>query len=163
MRAKLKHKGKNRSNLVSEISVHKNIRADVVEDVLDGLVDVAIEEIVNTGEFYLRGLLTVKSSHYRGFMGGKGEVPAQQRINASLGRAVKTLWKIRHNVFGGATGKITRENWRQVAAEYADQPNPARSGTTAPAQSPSAHTVEMKSDPTDYNPFAEGYWDEDGM
>lgn len=106
-----------RDKLVKQIARDLYLREDVVADVLDRFVDVAIEEIVNTGEFKLTRFLSVSSVDYKGYESGKGYVEPHQRLKIRLSHGISRLFQLRQKRFGGSTEAITRDNWREVLAE----------------------------------------------
>lgn len=101
-------------DFIKRVSHHTNIRADVVEMILDGIVDVAIEDIVNTGEFGLRQLFDVSAAEWGGYNIGDQKVNSHLRLKITLSSTVRDLWKARFSDFGGAVGRITKDNWREV-------------------------------------------------
>lgn len=98
--------------IVRQIAKDLYLREDVVEEVLDRFVDIAIEEIVNKGEFRVHRLLSVSVSDYKAYRAGKGDVPAHQRLRVRLSDGIHSLFKLRMGKFNGDTSTITRDNWR---------------------------------------------------
>lgn len=101
--------------LAKNISHHTDIRLDVVEIILNGAIDVIMEEIVNEGEFEIKQLFTVSNAEWGSYtINGTQKVPKHFRLKIALNRAVKTLWKTRHSRFNGEKGHITKDNWRDI-------------------------------------------------
>lgn len=126
--------------LIKKISQHTDIRADVVAIILDGFIDVVIEEIVNEGEFGLRQLFEVSSAEWGSYsINSKHKVAKHRRLKISLSHAVRELWKARFSEFNGEKGHITKDNWQEVLRSR-------RKPTSS-----SKNTATTKND--DYNPF----------
>ena len=126
-------------DFIKRVSHHTNIRADVVEIILEGIIDVAIEEIVNSGEFNLRQLLEVSSAEWGGYSIGDQEVKSHRRLKITLSSSVRELWKARFSDFGGSIGKITKDNWRDILR------NRRNNGSSS--------SKKRKQESLDYNPF----------
>lgn len=116
-----------REQLVKRIAKDLYLREDVVADVLDRFVDIAVEEIVNRGEFKLTRLFSVSSVAYKGYESGKGYVAPHERLKVRLSHGVSRLFQLRQKAYGGSTEVIDRDNWREILAEEA----PVRAPKTA--------------------------------
>ena len=126
--------------LIKKISQHTDIRADVVAIILDGFIDVVIEEIVNEGDFGLRQLFEVSSAEWGSYsINSKHKVAKHTRLKISLSYAVRELWKARFSEFNGEKGHITKDNWRDILRS---RRKPVSSGKNS-----------AKINDDDYNPF----------
>ena len=103
--------------IVRQISKDLYLREDIVEEVLDRFVDIAVDEIVNTGEFRIHRLLSVSTADYKAYQAGKGTVPAHKRLKIRLSDGVNRLFKHRMNKLDGAVGVINRDTWRDFLSE----------------------------------------------
>lgn len=101
-----------REKIVRQIAQDLYLREDVVDEVLERWTDIAVEEIVNTGEFRFYRLFHVTSMKYKAYEGGMGHVPAHWRLKIKLSEGVRRLFKMRFSKFSGEDGHITRDNWR---------------------------------------------------
>ena len=99
-----------KNSMVKAISRDILLREEVVEAVLDRFLDLAVEEIVNEGEFKVHNLLSVHSSDYKGYKSGKGEVPPHRRLNLRLSSGVRRLFAHRN---ANPSASINRDNWRE--------------------------------------------------
>lgn len=105
---------RNKRKFIQRIAEHTNIRTDVVEIILNGIIDVGIEEIVNTGELQIRQLFDVSSAEWGGYNIGAQKVKSHSRLKITLSNTVRELWKTRHNTYNGDTVSITKDNWREI-------------------------------------------------
>lgn len=102
--------------LISKVSQHTKLNNAAVELVIEGLIDVAVEEIVNKGEFSIIELFSVTSKDWNKSysINGNEKVPSRPRLIVKLSRRLRHLWKIRLDDLDGATDVITKDNWREV-------------------------------------------------
>lgn len=114
-----KHKSKH--DLVKRITEVTDIRSDVVYDVLEGLVSVAIEDVCsNDGHFRIADLLTVSPEKVRGYETKLSTIPPHKRLRPRLSTLPKIMYKIQQDHFADEPGIITAENWRDVFNHYTD-------------------------------------------
>lgn len=107
--------------LIQRISDVTHIRSDVVQEVLEGLVDVAIEELCsNDGHFRIAELMSVGPEQVKAYENKLGYVPAHKRLRIRLSQLPKIMYKIQQDHFVDAPGTITAENWREVFDHYRD-------------------------------------------
>lgn len=97
--------------IVRQIAKDLYLREDVVEEVLDRFVDIAVEEIVAKGEFKVHRLLSVSTTDYKGYQAGKGAVPAHKRLRIRLSEGVHRLFKLTQ---ANPSLEVTRDNWKTV-------------------------------------------------
>lgn len=95
-------------DLITTVSKRTNLRRDVVEDVLEGIVDTAIEEIVNTGEFTLKDLFSVTFRNWKGYSLAGTNIKPQKRLSVRLSGKIKRLWKLKNEKYS-TTGYLSRE------------------------------------------------------
>ena len=100
--------------LVRRIAKDLFLREDVVEEVLDRFMDLAVEEIVTEGEFKLHRLFSVGSVAYKAYEAGKGTVPAHRRLRIRLSEGVQYLFKARQ---ANPNLVVTADNWRQLLTD----------------------------------------------
>lgn len=106
-------------DLVKAVSEHTNIRADIVEIILDGFVDVAVEDLMNKGEFSLQSLFNVKSHDWGEYTFGDGQVsPPKKRLKIRLAHKLHELWKIKEKFFKDSPYAINRHNWKDIYRDY---------------------------------------------
>lgn len=103
-----------RRELISKISKHTDIRADVVEEVLQGFLDVAVEEIVNKGEFGVRDLFSVSSHEWSEYSIGDKKIDSHDRLKIRVSTKIRNLWKLRNSSEEYRDKYITKDNWRKV-------------------------------------------------
>lgn len=143
-----------RRELISKISQHTNIRKDAVEQVIDGLIDVAVEEIVNDGEFNLIELFSVTSKEWKKSysINNSKDVPSRPRLIIKISRRVRDLWKLRIDMFNGEKGVITKDNWREANKHVLESKKAARKPLNESIKNP-----KIKENPPieteAYNPF----------
>lgn len=106
--------------LVRAVSDVADVRADVVEDVINALKDVAMEEIVNKGKFRLHGLFSIKSAYYKGFQSPMGKIEGGSRLIGSVSNMARSMFKLHADK---PHLSITRENWRERWDEYIKSPD----------------------------------------
>lgn len=113
--------------IISEVSKHTNIRKDAVELILDGFTDIAVEEIVNKGEFRYNDLFTITSKDWNKSytINGGNEVGQQSRLIIKLSAKIRELWKLRFNHFDGSSKVINRNNWRVVFKNFSGKRKPS--------------------------------------
>lgn len=140
-------KRRSKRDLVQRVARHVNIRVDVVEDVLNGLIDVSMEEVVNKGEFGISDLFMVEARDWAGYKVGDSVVPSRPRLVVTLAKKVKALWKFRWDVLDGETGIINKDNWRDVPI-YEKSKNISKNSTRKPSAA-SIRNIQNE----DYNPF----------
>lgn len=98
--------------LIDEISRHCDVRIDVVREVMDAFVDVAVEQIVNNGKFTVPRLFRVKRFLHSGSDSqalGLKEVPERYRLSVSLSGTLRNIAK-RAQDYPDLV--IDRNNWR---------------------------------------------------
>lgn len=136
-----------RNELVARISAHKNVRQDLVREVIEGLIDVATEEIVNRGTFVLRELVLFESKPWGGYKMGDGvEVPQHKRLVVKVPQSLRVLFKLNSKSHGQAD--ITKDNWRKIL-KYA-RSNPAESNRgEVPSSKADSITQQLLSDDED--------------
>lgn len=133
---------KRRKSLIQRVSKHTDIRTDVVEIILNGFIDIAVEDIVNEGSFGIRQLFEISSAEWNGYAINSSEiVPKHVRLKIKLSRAVRELWKARFSDFDGAKGAITKDNWKTILRN--------RNSRIANARS----TRKQSEQDDNYNPF----------
>lgn len=86
-------------DFITSVSKRTNLRRDVVEDVFDGIVDTAIEEIINTGEFTMKDLFSITSRDWKGYSLAGTEVKPQKRLSVRLSEKIKEFWKIKNEFY----------------------------------------------------------------
>lgn len=152
-------KGFTRNELVSAISKDADVRADVVKDVIDSFINVAIEEIANKGTFNINNFVKISSYKWAGYTAGRGyEVPEHRRLSVKLAASVRNLFKLKND---DPELEITRSNWRDVLRKVEEEtvrtgvsPNPAVNGKgseaarTSPVEDPA-----VLEDDEDFNPI----------
>lgn len=107
-----------KKELIHNISVHGDLRADFVEAVLNALEDVVIDEIVNNGHFRMLRLFEV-SAHAWGEIEINGnKKPPHYRLKMTPSRTIKELWKIKYKIFNGEKNAINKNNWREIFRKY---------------------------------------------
>lgn len=101
--------------LVSEVSKHTQIRRDVVELVVRGVIDIIASDIANKGGARIPFVLTVKNYEHQGHKNGIGgtEIKPSDRLAVKISYGIRRLWK-RHNEEGL---EITPNNWRDYLYE----------------------------------------------
>lgn len=99
----------NKREFITEVSKRTNLRRDVVEDVFKGITDLAIEEIVNTGEFALKDVFSVTSRDWKGYSLAGIEVKPQKRLSIRLSERIKSFWKLKNEHYPDS--KFTRDEW----------------------------------------------------
>lgn len=100
-----------KKKLASRISIHTNVRTDIVEEILDGFIDIVVEDVVNKGEFVLTELFTITSKEWKS---STYEKKPHRRLVIKISHRINELWKMRHNIFNGSTEVINRNNWKQI-------------------------------------------------
>lgn len=143
-----------RRELIAKISQHTNIRKDAVEQVVDGLIDVAVEEIVNDGEFNIIELFSITSKDWNKSysINNSKEVPSRPRLIIKLSRRVRDLWKMRIDMFKGEKGVITKDNWRDANKHVIESKKAARKPLSDSTKNDKS--IEKSQDEQeDYNPF----------
>lgn len=103
---------------IRKISIHSNIRQDVVDHVMKSAVDVIITEIVNKGKFNFLGLFNIKSREWKGYSLGDRKINNHQRLSVTLSKQLKELWKIRFEKLNGEDDVINEDNWRIIYKTY---------------------------------------------
>lgn len=103
---------------IRKISIHSNIRQDLVEHIMKSAVDVILVEIVNKGKFNFLGMFNVKSKEWKGYSLGGRKINDHQRLSVTLSKTVKELWKIRFQEFDGDDTVIDENNWRTIYKTY---------------------------------------------
>lgn len=103
---------------IRKISIHSGIRQDLVEHIMKSAVDVIMTEIVNTGKFNFLGLFNIKSKEWKGYSLNGKRVEEHQRLQVTLSKQLKELWKIRFEKFNGEDNVITENNWRTIYKTY---------------------------------------------
>lgn len=145
--------------LISKIAQHTDYRKDVVEEIIDGFVDVAAEEIVNKGEFGMLDFFTITPKEWTKSytINNNEEVPQRPRLIIRVSERLRNLWKFRIDSLNGEQGVITKDNWREVDVSLRNSKKQAKtkrgnrdSGNT---DSRSESTNEQEVDPAEYNPF----------
>lgn len=116
---------KSKANIVSRIADHVNLRYQIVEEVLDGLIDIVIDDIMNEEEFYLRDMFSVSVSEWKkNYQIDKNNskrsavVKSHRRLMPKMSSKILKLWKIRNNEFHGEKGIITKDNWKNILEKY---------------------------------------------
>lgn len=105
--------------LAQRITHVTNIRQDVVEEVLEGLVSVAIEEICsNDGHFRLSEFFTIEPESVKGYTTKLSVVPPHKRLRVRLSEIPKIMYKIQQDQFPNDPDIITAANWREVFDHY---------------------------------------------
>lgn len=105
-----------KKELVTEISKTTRIRRDVVNEVFDGLVDVAMEELSNRGTFQILGLFSVYSTEWKGYTSGTGaKITPHRRLRLKLSGNARMLFKMKER---NPSVKITRDNWREITSKF---------------------------------------------
>lgn len=107
------YKGYNK--YVKDVSLHTRIKEEIVREVMDGLVDVGVEYIVNTGEFRIPEFFMVKAFKHSG---GTYDKTGRPRLTSKISHKVRSLWKIRFDKFNGDKEIITASNWKKVYDYY---------------------------------------------
>lgn len=109
--------------LISKVSQHTNFRKDVVEEIIDGLVDVAAEEIVNKGEFSIFEFISITSKKWsKSYSINNNEsVPSRPRLVIKVSERLRNLWKFRLDELDGEQGVITKDNWRDADISLRNQ------------------------------------------
>ena len=103
-----------RQKLVRSIAKDLSLRNDVVEDVLNRLTDIAIEDIVNNGEFSIKNFFSINSSKWKSYKLNGKEIKSHFRLKVRISRKLKELY---HN-FGKNSenyGLLNRNNWKDLA------------------------------------------------
>lgn len=144
-----------RRELISKISQHTNIRKDAVEEVVNGLVDVAVEEIINDGEFNIIELFSITSKDWKKSysINGETEVPNRPRLIIKLSRRVRDLWKMRIDVLKGEKGVITKDNWRDASKYLIENKKSLKSDLNEPKTANKPAAEKEQKDKDNYNPF----------
>lgn len=96
-----------RSEIISEVARNTNLRRDVVEIVYEGLIDVAVSELVNKGTLRILDTFDVSTKEW-----GKSPVTgtAAPRLIVRVTRPVREF--IREIRMGRFKSKVTPTNWR---------------------------------------------------
>lgn len=151
-------KGFTRNELVSAISKDADVRVDVVKDVLDSFINVAIEEIANKGTFNIKNFVKISSYPWAGYTAGRGyEVPKHYRLSVKLAASVRNLFKLKNE---DPELEITRSNWRDVLRKVEEEtvrtgvsPNPAVNGKVTEAGKKADQAPAESEDDDDFNPI----------
>lgn len=126
---------KQKHELIQRISDVTDIRSDVVQDVLDGLVSVAMEEICsNDGHFRIPDLLTISPESVKGYQTKLSTIPPHKRLRPKLSSIPKIMYKIQQDQFADEPDIITAENWRDVFEHYKSLENGSHSYTFSNAK-----------------------------
>lgn len=112
-----------KKDIVNEISKDTLIKPDVVLDVINSLIDIAIEEIVNYGEFQLRNLFTITSYKRSAYDTQIGHVPAGETLSLKVSKKVRFLRKIKLTLLNNESGIIGRDNWKRAVDYYSNLKN----------------------------------------
>lgn len=119
---------------MAEVSKRTNLRRDIVEDVFQSAVDIAIEQIVNTGEFTMKDLFTVTSKNYKGYSLAGTEVPPQKRLAIRLSARIKSFWKLKNSRYPDS--EFSRNEWEEASRFHkkseASTPIPKKREVTPP-------------------------------
>lgn len=142
-----------RRELISKVSQHTNIRNDAVEQVINGLVDVAVEEIINDGEFNIIELFSVTSKEWNKSysINNAEEVPSRPRLIIKISKRLRELWKFRIDILKGEKGVITKDNWRDAHKHLLKQEKSLKRANKSSADKEQPKVEAPKTE--DYNPF----------
>lgn len=101
-----------RADIVGDVSRQSGIRRDVVKDVLDAFVDVAVEKVVNYGSFRIKNLVSIYATSWRSYVSGSGHtIPPHNRLVARLSSNLRDLFKMKEI---DSSTTIDRDNWRDI-------------------------------------------------
>jgi len=100
----------NTRELARKVSTHVGIRPDIVHDVIDGTIDIIVDEIMNNGELKIPGFIEITSYEHNKSTYGKSK-----RLKTSLSWKIRQLWKLMNN---GKIDKPTKDTWRQLALDH---------------------------------------------
>lgn len=125
---------------IRKISIHSNIRQDVVDHVMKSAVDVIIVEIVNKGKFNFLGLFNIRAKDWKGYSLGDRKIEDHQRLSVTLSKQLKELWKIRFEKLNGDDSVIDKDNWRTIYKTYM-------------TRSKSQKSQNISENNEDFNPF----------
>lgn len=113
----LTHQGPFRKGeLLREIAARTFIKESVVAEVLETFRNVAIEEIVNKGEFNFSGLFSVTTYEAKATQTPLGFSPARRRLSARLSDRVKKIWNSRFRA-----GVTQAESYQELQSRYLDK------------------------------------------
>ena len=116
---------------IRKISIHPNIRQDIVEHIMKSAVDVIVVEIVNSGKFNFLDLFNIKSKEWKGYSLAGKKVEDHQRLSVTLSKTIKELWKIRFQEFNGDNTVINEDNWRTIYKTYMTKRKPSQKSKNA--------------------------------
>lgn len=94
-------------DFITAVAKRSNLRKDVVEDVLKAVVDISIEQIVNHGEFVMKDLFSISNKEWKAYSLAGVSIPVQKRLKIRLSEKVKSLWKLKNEVYPDL-GDLTR-------------------------------------------------------
>mgnify|MGYP001096088117 CR=1 FL=1 len=104
----------NKDKMVKQIAKDLFLREELVQEVLDKFVDIAIEEIVNEGDFQIHRLFSIVSREYKGYENSKGRIPATRRLSIRLSSGVHKLYRFSLKPDNDYEKyDINRNNWRE--------------------------------------------------
>lgn len=145
-------------DFVTVVSKRTNLRRDVVEDVFDGIIDTAIEEIVNNGGITVKDLFSVTSREWGEYVGIDGQVVApHKRLSIKLSEKIRKFWKMKSNDFPD-TGYLSREQLEEAlkytSKRTTEKPQSKGVSKPAPVIETSTPSVSIQSDQDEYyNPM----------
>lgn len=126
-----------RRTLISRISKHTDIRSDVVEEVLEGFLDVAVEEIIEKGEFGFKDLFSISSHAWGEYSIGDKKIESHSRLKIRISTKIRNLWKLKNSSEEYSKNYITKDNWKNVykyfftdGNEYKKDQNESKTNST---------------------------------
>lgn len=118
--------------LVRKIAKHANVREDIVSRILLAFRDVAVEEIINTGNFYFRNFFRISSYKRKGnkTLDSEGntiiQIPDHRILKPRLSRRIRELFQMVDRPKEEDKGiKVTKDNWIEIHAERFTKQQPA--------------------------------------
>lgn len=106
----MREKSLSKEEIITIISKDLYLRKDIIEEIISKYHDIIAEEIVNTGNFNISGILNVKSHDWGGYTNKLKTVEPHKRLSVKISQKLRLLFKN----FGPGTpnhGNINRNNW----------------------------------------------------
>lgn len=113
-----------KEDLFRDIAADLGVHPATVDRVVHRFLDIAVESMVNEGEFPLQGIVLVKESDYSPSPGPNGEtLPPQKRISVRLSRNIRNLYRLQHDSFSNKPYIINRDTWRDALSWKKNNPD----------------------------------------
>lgn len=120
-----------KKDFVKKVAQHTQIKVDIVELILDGMVDVIIDEVIHKGKFRFDKIFEIRSKKFKGYMirgsfSGDNYVPSTLRLTSKVLPTLKDLFRDREEIMSDSGMDITKESWRYLYKKYYTDPKTDR-------------------------------------